>query len=359
MGQKVHPYGFRLGFNKPWRSRWFATHGYAKLLQEDLELKETLRERLKSAGVSSIEVDRPGNKLRVTIRTSRPGIIIGRKGAEIEKLKQDMAKKTKREVFIDIQEVHKPELDAQLVSESIALQLEKRVAFRRAMRKAVDSALRFGCKGIKVRVSGRLNGAEIARSEWYLQGQLPLHTLRADIDYGFAEAHTTYGVIGVKAWLYKGEILDLTKRRSLLPEPEPRRDRGERRDRGPRDRDRDRDRDRGPRDRDRQQPIAAPPVEPAGPVTQAPPADLPRPAARTGAPILPPLMSPQQPSWKQEGKPEAEAPKVEAPAAKVEAPAPKVEAPAAKVEAPAAKVETPAPAPETGATDKPAENDKE
>ena len=191
--------------------------------------------RLKSAGVSSIEVDRPGNKLRVTIRTSRPGIIIGRKGAEIEKLKQDMAKKTKREVFIDIQEVHKPELDAQLVSESIALQLEKRVAFRRAMRKAVDSALRFGCKGIKVRVSGRLNGAEIARSEWYLQGQLPLHTLRADIDYGFAEAHTTYGVIGVKAWLYKGEILDLTKRRGLLPEPEPRRDR------------RDRDRDRGPR----------------------------------------------------------------------------------------------------------------
>ena len=215
MGQKVHPYGFRLGFNKPWRSRWFAKQGYAKLLQEDLELKEALRDRLKSAGVSAIEVDRPGNKLRVTIRTSRPGIIIGRKGAEIEKLKQDMAKRTKREVFIDIQEVHKPELDAQLVSESIGLQLEKRVAFRRAMRKAVDSALRFGCKGIKVRVSGRLNGAEIARSEWYLQGQLPLHTLRADIDYGFAEAHTTYGVIGIKTWIYKGEILDTTKRRGV------------------------------------------------------------------------------------------------------------------------------------------------
>jgi small subunit ribosomal protein S3 len=339
MGQKVHPYGFRLGFNKPWRSRWFATHGYAKLLQEDLELKAALRDRLKSAGVSSIEVDRPGNKLRVTIRTSRPGIIIGRKGAEIEKLKQDMAKKTKREVFVDIQEVHKPELDAQLVSENIALQLEKRVAFRRAMRKAVDSALRFGCKGIKVRVSGRLNGAEIARSEWYLQGQLPLHTLRADIDYGFAEAHTTYGVIGVKAWLYKGEILDLTKRRSLLPEPEPRRDRGERRDRGPLDRDRDRD--RGPRDRDRQQPVAAAP-EPAGPVTQAPPADLPRPAARSGAPILPPLMSPQAPSWKQEAKTEAPAAKTEAPAAKTEAPAAKTEAPAAKTEAPAAKTEAPA-----------------
>src|SRR5499427_3919687 len=242
MGQKVHPYGFRLGVTKTWRSRWFANHDYSKLLHEDLELKESLRERLKAAGVSSIEVDRPGNKLRITIRTSRPGIVIGRKGAEIEKLKGDLARKTGREVFIDIQEVHKPELDAQLVAESIALQLEKRVAFRRAMRKAVDSALRFGCKGIKVRVSGRLNGAEIARTEWYLQGQLPLHTLRADIDYGFSEAHTTYGVIGIKTWLYKGEILDLTKRRGgLLPEPEPRRDRGERRDR---------DRDRGPR-RDR------------------------------------------------------------------------------------------------------------
>jgi small subunit ribosomal protein S3 len=289
MGQKVHPYGFRLGFNKPWRSRWFAKQGYSKLLQEDLELKEALRARLKSAGVSSIEVDRPGNKLRVTIRTSRPGIIIGRKGAEIEKLKQDMARKTKREVFIDIQEVHKPELDAQLVSESIGLQLEKRVAFRRAMRKAVDSALRFGCKGIKVRVSGRLNGAEIARSEWYLQGQLPLHTLRADIDYGFAEAHTTYGVIGIKTWLYKGEILDLTKRRGLLPEPEPRRDRGDRRDR--------RDRDRGER---RERSGDRPPV-PEGGASQAAPPE-PRPATRLSAPILPPLMSPQ-PSWKQETKP--------------------------------------------------------
>jgi len=305
MGQKVHPYGFRLGFNKPWRSRWFAKQGYAKLLQEDLELKENLRERLKSAGVSSIEVDRPGNKLRVTIRTSRPGIIIGRKGAEIEKLKQDMARKTKREVFIDIQEVHKPELDAQLVSESIALQLEKRVAFRRAMRKAVDSALRFGCKGIKVRVSGRLNGAEIARSEWNLSGQLPLHTLRADIDYGFAEARTTYGVIGVKAWLYKGEILDLTKRRGgLLPEPEPRREpRGDRRDRGDR-RGRDRDRDRGYGDRAPAQAAPPPVAEAAGPAIQTPPADLPRPAQRPAAPILPPLMSPQQPSWKQEARQE-------------------------------------------------------
>src|SRR5690242_2687034 len=275
MGQKVHPYGFRLGFNKPWRSRWFAKQSYSKLLQEDLELKEDLRERLRSAGVSSIEVDRPGNKLRVTIRTSRPGIIIGRKGAEIEKLKQDLAQRTKRDVFIDIQEVHKPELDAQLVSESIALQLEKRVAFRRAMRKAVDSALRFGCKGIKVRVSGRLNGAEIARSEWYLQGQLPLHTLRADIDYGFSEAHTTYGVIGVKVWIYKGEILANGKRTGFSSEPEPR---------PRRDRDRDRDRDRGERGdrrpRQEQPPQHAP--EPTGPaMQQAPPPEMPRPAART------------------------------------------------------------------------------
>src|SRR6202167_2648693 len=222
MGQKVHPYGFRLGVTKTWRSRWFSKHDYAKLLREDLELKEALRDRLKAASVSAVEVDRPGNKLRITIHASRPGIIIGRKGAEIEKLKQDLAKKTKREVFIDIQEVNNPELAAQLVRESIALKLEKRVAFRRAMRKAVDSALRFGCKGIKVRVSGRLNGAEIARTEWNLQGQLPLHTLRADIDYGFSQAYTTYGVIGVKCWVYKGEILDLTKRRGLLPEPDQR-----------------------------------------------------------------------------------------------------------------------------------------
>jgi small subunit ribosomal protein S3 len=293
MGQKVHPYGFRLGFNKPWRSRWFSKQGYAGLLQEDLELKEGLRSQLKSAGVSSIEVDRPGNKLRVTIRTSRPGIIIGRKGAEIEKLKQALAKKTKREVFIDIQEVHKPELDAQLVSESIALQLEKRVAFRRAMRKAVDSALRFGCKGIKVRVSGRLNGAEIARSEWYLQGQLPLHTLRADIDYGTTEANTTYGVIGVKAWLYKGEILADGKRTPMGDEPR-------RNERGPAGRDRDR---RPPRrDGDRPPRPAGEHVigEPAAPV-QAPPMETRTP--RTGGPIMPPLMPPTQPAWK-EAKPE-------------------------------------------------------
>jgi small subunit ribosomal protein S3 len=166
--------------------------------------------------VSEVDIERAADKLRVTIYTARPGIIIGRKGAEIDKLKVELQKSTGREVYIDIQEVHKPELDAQLVAESIALQLEKRVGFRRAMRKAVDSALRFGCKGIKVRVSGRLNGNEIARSEWYLQGRLPLHTLRADIDYGFAEARTTYGVIGVKTWVYKGEILS-QKRREATP----------------------------------------------------------------------------------------------------------------------------------------------
>ncbi|HXZ32310.1 MAG TPA: 30S ribosomal protein S3 [Terriglobales bacterium] len=213
MGQKVHPYGFRLGYTKPWKSRWFAERDYDKQLLDDVRLKKELKEKLKSAGVSSIEIERPGNKLRVIIKTARPGIIIGRKGAEIDKLKQDVQKRMGgREVYIDIQEVHKPELDAQLVSESIALQLEKRVGFRRAMRKAVDSALRFGCKGIKVRVSGRLNGNEIARSEWYLQGRLPLHTLRADIEYGFSEAMTTYGVIGVKCWIYRGEILPQKKR---------------------------------------------------------------------------------------------------------------------------------------------------
>jgi small subunit ribosomal protein S3 len=236
MGQKVHPYGFRLGITKNWRSRWFSVNEYAKLLHEDLELKEQLKDRLKAAGVSAIEVERPGgSKLRITIHTSRPGLIIGRKGAEIEKLKQDLAQKTKREVFIDIQEVHKPEMDAQLVAESIGLQLEKRVAFRRAMRKAVESALRFGCKGIKVRVSGRLNGAEIARSEWYLQGQLPLHTLRADIDYGFAQAYTTYGVIGIKCWVYRGEVSTdgFSRRSSRTDEPRrnqrPERERRERR----------------------------------------------------------------------------------------------------------------------------------
>ena len=215
MGQKVHPYGLRLGYTKTWKSRWFAKKDYSSLLHEDLMIKKKLKEELKSAGVASIEVERPGNKLRITIQTARPGIIIGRKGAEIDRLRQQVQKQTGREVLpINIQEVRRPELNAQLVAESIAMQLEKRVAFRRAMRKAVDSAQRFGCKGIKVRCGGRLNGAEIARTEWYLQGRLPLHTLRADIDYGLAEARTTYGVIGVKCWIYNGEILEQKKRRT-------------------------------------------------------------------------------------------------------------------------------------------------
>ena len=287
MGQKVHPYGFRLGYNKTWRSRWFAKQGYADLLHEDLKLKAVLRERLKAAGISSVEVDRPGNKLRITIRTSRPGIIIGRKGAEIEKLKAELHERTNREVFIDIQEVHKPELDAQLVSESVALQLEKRVAFRRAMRKAVDSALRFGCLGIKIRVAGRLNGAEIARSEWYLQGRLPLHTLRADIDYGTSEARTTYGAIGVKTWIYRGEIIESKGRKaalgSLEPEPLPARRREPRPEGGPA-RPSFRDRDRA-----RQVPAAPAPVAVAPVAPVAPPEPVVEEPRGGPGPLTPPL----------------------------------------------------------------------
>jgi len=215
MGQKVHPVGFRLGFNKTWRSRWYAEKDYAPLLLEDLNLKKELKRRFGHAGVARVEIERAANKLKITIFTSRPGIIIGRKGQEVDKLKQEVQKRTGKEVFINIQEILKPELDAQLVSESVALQLEKRIAFRRAMRKAVDAALRFGAKGIKIRVSGRLNGAEIARSEWYLHGQLPLHTLRSDVDYGFSEARTTFGQIGVKCWIYKGELDALRPARGL------------------------------------------------------------------------------------------------------------------------------------------------
>jgi len=211
LGQKVHPYGFRLGINRTWRSRWFARKDYGALLHEDLGLKVMLKKKFAHAGVSRVEVERAANKLTIIIFTSRPGIIVGKKGTEIEKLKKDLQTLTGRDINLKIQEVNKPELDAQLVSEGIAQQLEKRIAFRRAMRRAVDSTLRFGAKGIKVRTGGRLNGAEIARTEWYLHGQLPLHTIRADIDYGFAEAHTTYGVIGVKVWIYKGEVFEMQK----------------------------------------------------------------------------------------------------------------------------------------------------
>ncbi len=215
MGQKVHPYGFRLVYNQSWHSRWYAEHDYSKLLHEDLKLRRRLKRRLSHAGVSEIDIERAADKMRVTIYTSRPGIIIGRKGAEVDKLRDDLMKSIGREVHINIQEIQRPELDAQLVAENIAGQLLRRVAFRRAMRKAMESAFRFGAKGFKIMVSGRLGGHEIARTEWYQDGRLPLHTLKAEIDYGFAEARTTYGVIGVKAWIYRGDVLREKTRRMM------------------------------------------------------------------------------------------------------------------------------------------------
>jgi small subunit ribosomal protein S3 len=211
VGQKVHPYGFRLGVNRTWRSRWFARKDYGALLHEDLRLKTMLKKKFSHAGISRIEIERAANKLTIIIFTSRPGIIVGKKGTEIERLNRDLQLLTGRDINLKIQEVNKPELDSQLVAEGIAQQLVKRIAFRRAMRRAVDGTLRFGAKGIKIRCSGRLNGAEIARTEWYLNGQLPLHTIRADIDYGFAEANTTYGMIGIKVWIYKGEVFEMQR----------------------------------------------------------------------------------------------------------------------------------------------------
>ncbi|MEW5765790.1 MAG: 30S ribosomal protein S3 [Acidobacteriota bacterium] len=205
MGQKVNPVGFRVGFNKDWESRWFSKKEYKTLLHEDLVLRKELLQRLKHAGVSRVDMERAGKKLTVTIATSRPGVIIGKKGAEVDRLKEEIQRRLDREVYIKIDEIHRPEIDARLVAESIALQLTKRVAFRRAMKRAIEMAGKFGALGIRIRVAGRLNGAEIARSEWYLEGRLPLQTLRSDIDYGLAEAHTTYGVIGVKVWIYKGQ----------------------------------------------------------------------------------------------------------------------------------------------------------
>jgi small subunit ribosomal protein S3 len=207
MGQKVHPIGLRLGYVRPWNSRWFADKEYAKTLHEDIRIRKMVKTKLYHAGVSKVEIERSGDQAKVIIHTARPGIIIGRKGAEVDKLKAELEKSVGRQVYITIKEIKKPELDAQLVTENIAVQLEKRVAFRRAMKRSVASALRLGARGIKIRCSGRLAGAEIARTEWYLQGRVPLHTLRADIDYGFAEAHTTIGQIGIKSWINKGEIL--------------------------------------------------------------------------------------------------------------------------------------------------------
>lgn len=207
MGQKVNPIGFRLGVIKTWDSKWYAKADYAKLLHEDLKLRSFLKKRLYSSGVSKIEIERAANKAKINIYTARPGLIIGKKGSEVETLKKELAKLTDKEIFLNIQEVRKPELDAQLVAENVALQLERRIAFRRAMKKSVTSALKFGAKGIRITCSGRLGGAEMSRTEWYREGRVPLHTLRADIDYGFAEAKTTYGIIGVKVFIFKGEIL--------------------------------------------------------------------------------------------------------------------------------------------------------
>jgi small subunit ribosomal protein S3 len=207
LGQKVNPISFRLGIIKTWDSKWFAKAGYAKLLHEDLKLREFLKKRLHHSGVSKIEIERAANKAKINIFTARPGLIIGKKGSEVETLKKDLAKLTDKEVFLNILEVRKPELDAQLVAESVALQLERRIAFRRAMKKSVTSALKFGAKGIRITCAGRLGGAEMSRTEWYREGRVPLHTLRADIDYGFAEAKTTYGLIGVKVLIFKGEVL--------------------------------------------------------------------------------------------------------------------------------------------------------
>jgi small subunit ribosomal protein S3 len=207
LGQKVHPIAFRLGIHRNWDSRWFAGKEYSAFVLEDHKIRQFLKKRLFQAGVARIEIERAANKARIRIHTARPGIVIGKKGVEIEKLKRDLEKKITRDVIIDIQEVRKAEVEAQLVAENVALQLVRRIAFRRAMKKSVNAALRFGAQGIKIACSGRLGGAEMARREWYREGRVPLHTIRADIDYGFAEAFTTYGVIGVKVIIFKGEIL--------------------------------------------------------------------------------------------------------------------------------------------------------
>ena len=207
MGQKVNPIGFRLGINRSWDSRWFSGKEYSHFVFEDYQIRQFLKARLHQAGVSKVEIERAASKVRIRIHTARPGLIIGKKGVEIENLKRALEKKIGKPVIIDIQEVRKPEVDAQLVAENLAMQLVRRVSFRRAMKKSVSSALRFGALGVKIACAGRLGGAEMARREWYRKGRVPLHTIRADIDYGFAEAFTTYGVIGVKVTIFKGEIL--------------------------------------------------------------------------------------------------------------------------------------------------------
>ena len=212
MGHKTHPIGYRLGYTKTWNSRWYARNkDYTQFLHQDLEIRDMLKARLSHAGVSRVEIERSGDQVRVVIHSARPGIIIGRKGTEVDRLKAELEQRVGQQIYISIKEIRKPEVEAQLVSENIAVQLEKRVAFRRAIKRSVASAMRLGAQGIKVQCSGRLGGHEIARTEWYREGRVPLHTLRADIDYGFAEAHTTTGRIGVKTWIYKGEILVISQ----------------------------------------------------------------------------------------------------------------------------------------------------
>lgn len=208
MGQKVNPYGFRLGYNKNWQSRWYSGKEYPAFVFEDHKIRKHVKQLLYAAGLSKIEIERAGGKVRLILSTARPGIIIGRKGTEIEKLRSDLRNKFGREFSIEVNEIRRPEVDAQLVAENIAQQLERRVAFRRAMKRTVAMSRKFGAEGIKINCAGRLAGAEIARTEWYRDGRVPLQTLRADIDYGFAEARTTYGIIGVKVWVFKGELLD-------------------------------------------------------------------------------------------------------------------------------------------------------
>jgi small subunit ribosomal protein S3 len=232
MGHKVHPTGIRLGISKDWNSKWYSgKKHFAEYLIADIKVREMLRKRLAQAGISKILIERPANNARVTIHTARPGVVIGKRGEDIEKLRKDVSTLMGVPAHINVTEVRKPELDAQLVSESIAQQLERRIMFRRAMKRAVGNAMRLGALGIKVNVAGRLNGAEIARSEWYREGRVPLHTLRADVDYGFAEAKTTYGIIGIKVWVYKGEIFDFSQVGQEKQDDTPRSDRNERSDR--------------------------------------------------------------------------------------------------------------------------------
>jgi small subunit ribosomal protein S3 len=223
MGQKINPIGFRLGVNRTWDSRWYAEGDYATMLHDDLHIRDYLRRKLVQAGVSKIIIERPAKRARVTIHTARPGVVIGKKGADIEKLRSDLAKMTGGDVHLNIVEIRKPEIDAQLVAENVSQQLERRVHFRRAMKRAVQSAMRLGAQGIRINCGGRLGGAEIARTEWYREGRVPLHTLRADVDYGTATAKTTYGACGIKVWIFKGEIMEhdpmASEKRALDQQP--------------------------------------------------------------------------------------------------------------------------------------------